>query len=144
MLRHDYTLLCEHARIEIGGKWIIIGLFTNGIATPQIPFPLPMLTFFQALYTDAPGNYKFTARLTELTTGNLLAQAAGGVNAQAAGPVIFPIALPNLQFKAFGTYIWSLDVEGQPDPFLTQFNVALVQPQMLMMPPQPPQPKKPN
>lgn len=145
MLKHEYTLLCEHARIEMGGKWIIIGLFTNGIGTPQIPFPLPMLTFFQMLRAEATGNFKFTARLTELTTGNLLAQAQGGVQANNIGPVVMPLALPNLQFKAFGTYVWSLDFEGHPEPFLTHFNVTHVPQQLRVVPPPPPgQPGRPN
>lgn len=126
-LQHDYTMICEFARLEAGGKWTIIGMFPNGIGTPMIPFPLPALTFFQALHTDAKGQYKFTARLTQLITGQMLAQAQGAIQTQQAGPVILPITLGNLQFKAFGTYSWALEIEGQDDgPFVTQFEVSHV------------------
>src|ERR1700733_12101788 len=99
MLTHEYTAICEFARMEAGGKWIIIGLFPNGIATPMIPFPLPMLTFFQVLKTDRPGLYRFKGKLSELTTGNALAHAQGQITAGQAGPIVFPAAFPNLQFK---------------------------------------------
>jgi hypothetical protein len=121
--------------MEAGGKWIIIGLFPNGISTPQIPFPLPMLTFFQALRADCPGVYKFKGKLSELTTGNALAHAQGQLQTVQAGPIIFPAALPNLQFKAFGVYTWSLEIEGQEEPFLTEFSVTHLPPQIRYGPP---------
>lgn len=125
-ISHDYTLVCEQARMEMGGKFFIIGLFPNGIGTPQIPFPLPILTFFNALRADAPGTYKFTGKLNLLDTGALIAQVQGMMQAAVQGPVIMPIPFQNLQFKAFGTYTWSMEIEGQGEPFVTQFQVAHV------------------
>lgn len=125
-LTHEYTLLCEMARQEMGGKFTIIGLFPNGIGTPQIPFPLPILTFFNALRADAPGAYKFSGKLSLLATGEKLAQADGIIQTVAAGPVVMPIPLPNLQFKAFGSYTWSLEIQGQDEPFVTEFQIAHV------------------
>lgn len=124
-IQHEYTLLCEFARQEAGGKWIIIGMFPNGIGSPVVPFPLPFLTFFHALRADAPGNYKFTAELRHFDTNQLLAQIKGAMLAQ-PGPAVVPVTLPNLQFRATGTYAWSFHIEGQ-DPFLTQFQVAVIQ-----------------
>ena len=127
-IRHDYTILCEFARPEYGGKFLIIGLLPNGIGAPQLPLPLPFLTFFSALNVDAPGQYRFTGRLSRLEGGTApLAQAQGALQAQVQGPVILPIALQNLQFMAFGEYSWSLEFEGEPEPFVTLFRVAHVQ-----------------
>jgi hypothetical protein len=123
---YDYTLLCEMARPEIGGKFTIIGLFPNGIGTHQIPFPLPFLTFVNALRTDTPGAYKFRATLTLLVTGEKLAQAEGLIQTGAAGPLILPLTLQNLQFKAFGSYVWSLEIIGQDEPFAFEFQIAHV------------------
>lgn len=126
-LTHDYTLLCEMARPEMGGKYIIIGLFPNGIGAPHVPFPLPVLTFFNALKTDAPATYKFTARLSQLATGELVgAPVQGFIQAGSAGPVILPLSIFNPQFKAFGAYTWALEIEGQGDPFVMEFNLAHV------------------
>jgi hypothetical protein len=136
-ITHDYTLVCEQARLEMGGKFIVIGLFTNGIGTPQIPFPLPMLTFFNALRADTGGQHKFIGRLTQLLSGAPVAQVQGTIQPPQAGPVIMPMQFQNLKFTAFGTYIWSLEIEGQ-DPFLTQFEVAHVPPQIRFVPGQPP------
>jgi hypothetical protein len=135
-LSHDYTFICEQARMEMGGKFIIIGLFPNGIGTPQIPFPLPVLTVFIALKADAPGAYKFKGTLSQLDSGASLAQAQGSMQVGQAGPVVMPIPLQNLQFLAFGTYTWSLEIEGQDEPFMMQFQVARVPaPQIRIVPP---------
>lgn len=136
MLTHDYTIICEHARLEMSGRWTLIGVLNdNKIATPMIPFPLPVLTFFHVLRTDAPTQLKFTATLSELTTGNRLAQAQGIVPALQAGSVYMQLAVGNLQFKAFGIYNWSLDIEGHAEPFLTEFSVIHQPQQFRVVPP---------
>jgi hypothetical protein len=135
MLTHQYTAICEYARLEAGGKWIIIGLFPNGIGTPVVPFPLPVLTFFQVLRADAPGQYKMHSKLSRLDTGEIVAGARAQLQVQQAGPVILPVPLLNLQLKAFGTYTWSIEVEGQPEPFVTEFPITHVQQQIRIVPP---------
>ncbi len=122
---HDYTFICEQARLEMGGKFIIVGLFPNGIGTPQIPFPLPALTFYNALRADSPGTYRFTGRLTQLLSGQTVAQANGIMQAARPGPLVMPVQFQNLQITAFGTYTWAVEIEGQ-EPFVTQFEVAHV------------------
>lgn len=125
-LSHDYTLLCEMARPEMGGKFIIIGLFPNGIGAPQIPFPLPVLTFFNALKTDSAAAYRFTGKLSQLATGSPVAVAQGMIQTVAPGPVIVPISIQNPKFTAFGTYTWALEIDGQEEPFVMEFNLAHV------------------
>jgi hypothetical protein len=114
------------ARPELGGKFTLIGLFPNGIGTPQIPFPLPVLTFFNALRADAAGAYKFVGNLSLLATGEKLVQAQGMINTTAAGPILLPITMNNLQFKAFGSHVWSLEIEGQDEPFVFEFSIGHV------------------
>ena len=128
-IRHDYTLICEMARQEIGGKFLVIGLFPNGIGAPQLPLALPLLTFFSALHLEAAGAYRFTGRLSRLEGGTApLAQAQGMLQAAGAGPVMLPIPIQNLRFMAFGEYSWSLEFEGEREPFVTLFQVAHVNP----------------
>jgi hypothetical protein len=122
----DYTLICELARQEFGGKFTIVGLFPNGIGMPHVPFPLPFLTFYNALRVDGPGAYKFHGKLSQLATGESLAQAQGMIQTLGAGPVILPVAFPNVQFKAFGSYTWAMEFEGQDEPFLTEFQLSHV------------------
>ncbi len=125
-ITHDYTVICEMVRPEIGGKFTLIGMFPNGIATPQIPFPLPFLTFFNALRTESAGAYKFSGKLSQLATGEMVAAVQGLIQAGGPGPVILPVSFPNLNFKAFGSYVWALEIEGQDDPFVTEFQLAHV------------------
>jgi hypothetical protein len=136
VITHDYTILCEMARPEMGGKFIIIGMFPNGIGTPQIPFPLPMLTFLTALRADGPGVFKFVGKLSQLSTGEIVGHPVQGmIQTIAPGPIILPVAFMNPQFKAFGSYTWSLEFEGQDGPFVMEFPITHVQMPQLRFPP---------
>jgi hypothetical protein len=87
------------------------------------------------LKADAPGQYKIHSKLARLETGEVMAGAQAVVQVSQPGPVILAIPLANLQFKAFGIYTWSIEVEGQSEPFVTEFPVAHVPQQMRVMPP---------
>jgi hypothetical protein len=134
MVTHNYTLVCEDVRVENNGKFLVVGLYTNGIATTQIPFPLPVLTLFHSLSIDTPGQYKFRTRLAQLENGNVLAQVDGGFALPQPGTVPIILKIPNPQFKAFGAYTVSLEIEGQPEPFVTAFQVMLVSPAQINPP----------
>jgi hypothetical protein len=109
--------------MEMSGKFILIGVFANGLSTPQLPFPVPSLTFFQSFGTDEVGGRNFTATLRQLDdAGTLLATVKGQIQASVVAPIILPIKLQNMRFMSFGTYTWSFEVEGQ-EPFLTEFKV---------------------
>lgn len=62
----------------------------------------------------------------QLESGAVLAQVEGGFSLPQAGNVPLILKIPNPQFKAFGSYTVSLEIEGQPEPFLTEFQVTLV------------------
>jgi hypothetical protein len=128
-LSHEYTLVCEMARPEMGGKFVIVGLFPNGMGSPVVPFPMPLLTFFTLMKADAPGPYNFTGRLSLLATGQEISPVVRGViPAPAVGPAIFVHSIMSPQFTAFGAYTWAVEIEGQ-EPFVTQFEVTRVLPQ---------------
>ncbi len=129
-VQHKYTIVCEYARQEFGGKWTLIGIFPNGISTPQVPFPLPMLTFFQEFYSSSSGIMKFRGKLSQLDNGAVLAEVPPIQIQIAPGPIIIPIGLGNLQFLAFGSYMWSMEIDGEQDPVLTEFQVRHVPQQM--------------
>jgi hypothetical protein len=121
-LRHLYTAICEQARMEMFGKFSLIGVTTAGIGLPQVPFAVPMLTFFNVLETDAPGPVKFTGTLTHLASGAVVARAQGVIQPPQAGAVVMPMQFQSVQFSAFGVYTWSLEFEGH-EPFVTEFAV---------------------
>lgn len=132
-LTHRYTLVCELARPEmIGGKFFIVGLFPNGLATPVVPFPMPMITFLTIIETDAACNYEFTARLSQLATGEAVAAPVRG-RFQTPGPGAIALAntIQNPQFRAFGPHTWSIEIPGQ-EPFVTEFPIT----QITQQPPQ--------
>lgn len=122
-LEHKYTIVCEHARQESAGRWTLIGLFPNGIFTTHVPLALPMLTFYQEFSVDTSGPIKFRGRLTQLDSGAQLAEMPPIQIHVAPGPVILPVGLGNIQFLAFGSYTWAVEIEGQKDLILTEFQV---------------------
>lgn len=124
-LSHEFSLVCDQVRQEVSGKFIIIGLYTGGITVPQIPFSIPSLAFFNVFRADAPGPYRFTGSLTELGTGALVARASGVAPAPLIAPTVIPVYFQNLQIRNLGTFNWSIVIEGEPEPFMTQFDVAL-------------------
>ncbi|HMG87945.1 MAG TPA: hypothetical protein VK574_19595 [Terracidiphilus sp.] len=130
-LTHDYTIVCEMVRPEMGGKFVIVGLFPNGIGTPVVPFPMPLLTFFTLMKADAPGTYNYSGKLSPLATGREISPIVRGViQAPAVGPAILVHQIMSPQFTAFGTHTWEVEIEGQ-EPFVTQFEVTRVAPQQI-------------
>lgn len=124
-ISHKYTLVCEEVRQEINGKFIILGLYTPDIVLTQIPTMLPSLTFFQCLESDRPGHRSLKLTLEHLETGRKLIEAHGGVVFQRPGVAIAPVKFGNVLIQAAGPYNFILEVEGQPEPFITAFSVIL-------------------
>lgn len=126
-LTHDYTIVCELARPEmIGGKFFIVGLFPNGIATPVVPFPMPMISFLTLLKADEACIHDFTGRLSQLATGESVGPpATGRIQTQGAGAVALVHTILNPPFRAFGIHTWSVEIPGYA-PFVTQFPITQV------------------
>lgn len=105
------------------------------MGVPMLPFQMPILSFFHGLRADSTGQFQFTGRLSELASGKLLAQATGFIQVNQPGTVHVAIALGNIRLTAFGTYVWSLEIQGQDEPFLTQFDVQHAQMPVRIVPP---------
>ncbi len=128
-IRERYTLVCDEVRQEVTGKFLIIGVYTGGIVVPQIPFMLPSLTFFSSLESDRPGVWNVRLRIQHLETGRILAQGMGAITFPRPGPGVNALRFPNVGFIAPGTYNLVIEIDGQPDPIIVPFDVALnVQP----------------
>jgi|ERR1019366_4681184 hypothetical protein len=120
-----YVLVCDEARQEITGKFIIIGLYQQDLVTAQLPVVLPGLTFFVGVESDKPGNYQCRITLQHLESGQTVAEGMGGFGIQRPGFGSFPIRLPNLQLNAVGAYLFSLTIDGEKDPITASFNIIL-------------------
>jgi hypothetical protein len=44
-VRLDYILVCDDIRLEIGQKPSAMGIFTDGISVPSVPYVFPKLSF---------------------------------------------------------------------------------------------------
>jgi hypothetical protein len=141
-LMHRYTLICEDIRQENNGKWIVIGLYTHNIATPQLPFSMPGLAFLFCFEGDAEavGQHRFKIRVQHLETGALiLPELAGGMNVLRPGALVIPIRFPPLELRAHGVYSVSIEIEGHAaGPIATNFVVELAQRPTIAMPMQMP------
>ena len=124
-ITHKYTLICDEVRQENNGKFIVIGLYTNDMVVPQIPFVLPSLTFFVFVDSDRPGNYPFKLKFEQLESGKSLAEGMGMVQFQKPGIASYPIRLGNVQLANAGTYTFSLSIEDMKGPIIVAFNVII-------------------
>ncbi|BDU78499.1 DUF6941 family protein [Mesoterricola sediminis] len=57
--KHEFTLLCDDIRQEVGGKTSLMGLYDHHIVVPQVPFVLPKVCFYTR-FSRMDGQFKFS------------------------------------------------------------------------------------
>ena len=57
--KHEFTLLCDDIRQEMGGKTSLMGLYDHHIVVPQVPFSLPKVCFYTR-FSRMDGQFKFS------------------------------------------------------------------------------------
>jgi hypothetical protein len=57
--KHEFTLLCDDIRQEMGGKTSLMGLYDHHIVVPQVPFVLPKVCFYTR-FSRMDGTFKFS------------------------------------------------------------------------------------
>jgi hypothetical protein len=116
--------------MEINGKFFIVGMYTPDIAVSQLPYIAPTLTVLMWLESDRPGNFQFRAKLSQLETGAVLAQAMGGVQFIKPGVGLFPMPMQGIRFSSAGSYTFSVQFDDQRDELITSFSLILKVPVM--------------
>ena len=117
--------MCDEVRLEITGKLILLGLYTPDMGVAQLPVMLSTLTFVCGLESDRPGNFPIRFTLQHLDSGQEVLQGMGAVAFQRPGFSAAPISLRNFGLQQAGTYVFSLNIDGQHDPITSSFNVRL-------------------
>ena len=56
--KHEFTLLCDDIRQEMGGKTSLMGIYDHHIVVPQVPFVLPKVCFYTR-FSRMDGQFKF-------------------------------------------------------------------------------------
>ena len=57
--KHEFSLLCDDIRQEVGGKTSLMGLYDHHIVVPEVPFVLPKVCFFSK-FSRMDGQFKFS------------------------------------------------------------------------------------
>ncbi len=57
--KHEFTLLCDDIRQEMGGKTSLMGLYDHHIVVPEVPFALPKVCFYTR-FSRMDGQFKFS------------------------------------------------------------------------------------
>ena len=136
-IKNTNTLVCDEVRMEMTGKFIVIGLYTGPIGVPQIPLQMH-LTFMHFLQADRPGRFTVKLRVEHLETGRRLIEGQGGIQVGIPGlTVIAPFKVP-LQIDREGDYNFILEIEGEQDPVITPFSVTIRRQQPGVPPGMPP------
>ena len=124
-ITHLYTLVCDDVRVENNGKLIVIGLYTPNVLVPQLPFAFSTFTFLQAFQSDRAGQFTFRAHLQHVESGQHLAQALGTISVVQPGMGVGVVRFGNIRFDRVGSYHYIFTFDGEPEPFLTSFDVVL-------------------
>jgi hypothetical protein len=61
--KHEFTLIADDIRQEMGGKTSLMGLYDNHIVVPQVPYTLPKVCFYTR-FSRMNGDYKFSFGIT--------------------------------------------------------------------------------
>ena len=64
--KHEFTMLCDDIRQELGGKTSIMGLYDHHIVVPQLPYTLPKICFYTR-FSSIDGAFKFNLSITSPT-----------------------------------------------------------------------------
>ena len=108
----------------------MIGVYPGSITVPHVPFTLPSLAFFQAFESDRPANLSFRMRLERMDIGQALVEGMGMLGVQRPGTGVAPVRFAPVPIPVFGTYSFTVSIEGEP-PIIFTFDV--------LAPPQQPQ-----
>lgn len=57
--KHEFTILCDDIRQEMGGKTSLMGIYDHHIVVPQTPYVLPKVCFYTR-FSRMDGNFKFS------------------------------------------------------------------------------------
>ena len=57
--KHEFTILCDDIRQEMGGKTSLMGIYDHHIVVPQIPHVLPKVCFYTR-FSRMDGQFKFS------------------------------------------------------------------------------------
>lgn len=57
--KHEFTILCDDIRQEMGGKASLMGLYDHHIVVPEVPFVLPKVCFYTR-FSRMDGQFKFS------------------------------------------------------------------------------------
>jgi hypothetical protein len=57
--KHEFTILCDDIRQEMGGKASLMGLYDHHIVVPEVPFVLPKVCFYSR-FSRMDGQFKFS------------------------------------------------------------------------------------
>lgn len=134
-LRITHTLICDEVRIEISGKFIIIGMYTGPIGIPQIPYQFP-LTFAPLIESDRPGRFSAKIRVEHLESGRRLVEGQAQIQVLQPGTVLTPLKVP-MAIERDGAHNFIVELEGEKEPVIIPFTVTIARPQMFpgVMPP---------
>jgi hypothetical protein len=125
-ITHKYTIMCDQVRREDNLKWLLLGVYEDNMAVPQIPAQTLGLTFFMRLESDRLGVWNAQLHLDHLETGERLFSGMATLNFQRPGPAMIPVPTPPLLFRAVGAYQFVFEIQGQENnPIIHNFTLAL-------------------
>ncbi|MBI5886554.1 MAG: hypothetical protein HZB85_08245 [Deltaproteobacteria bacterium] len=122
--KHEFTLIADDIRFEIGNKNSLMGVYENDIIFPSLPAELPQLRFFTRL-SGGKGDYHFRV---SLKNSNGVEQFVGGNETTMTLNGSLHINHGVFPFKVSqeGAYTYTIFIDGK-EFCRTVFNVKKAQ-----------------
>lgn len=111
----DDFLICEDIRREKSGVNTLVGVVERIMQVPILPIVLPKLAFFIRVSGLSPGNYTYTLSVLDKALSKTIVsveQELSHPEGVERGAVRFLIQLGQVEFKSWGSYKCTLDING--------------------------------
>jgi hypothetical protein len=122
-ITHKFTLMCDDVRQEVGGKAILIGVYSPDMVLQSIPAMVPTLAFYQCFESDRPGTFTIRMHIEVMETGQRVLEGMGMMNIPKPGLGFGLMKFANVPLPAFGSYSLVVQIEGEREPIIWTFNV---------------------
>lgn len=111
---HQFSLICDDIRQEMGGKTSLMGLYDNHIVVPEVPFTLPRVCFYTR-FVNIRGQYKFSFTIVAPNGDEkkVISDAAVEIPASASEGTFNVIASP-FDVTVEGVYEVKIELQAVP------------------------------
>lgn len=126
-IQQIYSLICDDIRFEQKNKLSYIGVYSDGILVPKLPFTFPRFCVAQEYESDRGEQFNIRARLRGPKLNLPTIEGIRSPRSSDSNRVKLPLIISPLVVEEEGDYFFEVYIEGSKEPnFVTKFYVRLM------------------